>query len=614
MFDDSWNLRGLERIARNPTLIEATHYVLNGIASELGRPLTMATFALQYASWPWHPSDFTRLNIMLHLLNGALLYWALLRILRLSRVDADAGELIALGSAVLWLLAPLQASAVLYIIQRMAVLSGTFVILGMLLYALGRSALDRGHRTRGLFTMSAAVIVGAGIGTLAKENAALLPLGLLALEFTLFAHLERGNAWRRWAAVFLVAPSALLLFYLFLHLPGHLRGFDERSFTVGERLLTEARILFLYLYKLFVPSLYSIRLLYDDVTVSRSLLSPLTTLASVAAWAVLVVLACRFRRQAAPAAFAVLWFLANHLLESTFLPLELAFEHRNYVAAIGPVLALVWYLVILSRSASAQRLRRVLGFAAFAYLAFHVAALWSSAVLWGNTLDLARYWARTQPNSIRAQLQLADAFFWYANPRSAVATLEAAMDRWPGEPTLPIAIMGIGCYNPDAAVPGPDRIRRSVEEFDGQAMSTLNMLDRLITDMEQGICSRYSADDIRFIVEQVGARPEFSSQERNLLLLRSRLAEIEGDRAAAMDHLDRAIGISPALPLLTQGVVWALEAGDIERARRYVLLAERAQPRNPLKRWSSRLGAAELREVVETYAGAPLESAPSPGG
>ena len=55
IFDDSWNLRGLEEIQHDPTWQQGFQYVMNGIASQIGRPLALATFALQYDSWAGHP-------------------------------------------------------------------------------------------------------------------------------------------------------------------------------------------------------------------------------------------------------------------------------------------------------------------------------------------------------------------------------------------------------------------------------------------------------------------------------------------------------------------------------------------------------------------------------
>ena len=242
IFDDSWNLRGLEEIHRNPSLVQALHYVLNGFSSTLGRPLALATFAIQYPSWPGHPSDFQRFNILFHLLAGCLMFWWLLRLTRLLRLAPEQGASIALLGLALWLLAPLQASAVLYVVQRMAVLSGLFMFLGLLMYTVGRERLANDRTASGLSWCTAGISIGTVLGVMAKENAALLPLSILVLEFTLLARVQRGRAWRVWAALFLLAPTLMLGAYLGLRTPAFMAGFENRDFSLGERLLTEKYI------------------------------------------------------------------------------------------------------------------------------------------------------------------------------------------------------------------------------------------------------------------------------------------------------------------------------------------------------------------------------------
>ena len=51
-----------------------------------------------------------------------------------------------------------------------------------------------------------------------------------------------------------------------------------------------------------------------------------------------------WRLQRYVAGFGIGLFLAGHLLESTVLPLELMFEHRNHLPALGPLLVLCCYL------------------------------------------------------------------------------------------------------------------------------------------------------------------------------------------------------------------------------------------------------------------------------
>ena len=65
-----------------------------------------------------------------------------------------------------------------------------------------------------------------------------------------------------------------------------------------------------------------------------------------------------------------------HLLESSYIPLELYFEHRNYMSMIGPIMASVWYLnVLLERSMLAYWRRAEISLFAFV-LVFMVWQIW----------------------------------------------------------------------------------------------------------------------------------------------------------------------------------------------------------------------------------------------
>src|SRR5689334_22263338 len=88
VFDDYPNLAGLSAIAAEPSPYSVTQYVLNGISSTLGRPLSLLSFAAQAGSWDDHADDFIRVNILLHLVNGALWYALLRRLQRLGAIPA----------------------------------------------------------------------------------------------------------------------------------------------------------------------------------------------------------------------------------------------------------------------------------------------------------------------------------------------------------------------------------------------------------------------------------------------------------------------------------------------------------------------------------------------
>ena len=96
-----------------------------------------------------------------------------------------------------------------------------------------------------------------------------------------------------------------------------------------ERLLTQSRVLVIYLTQTFWPAPSHLSFFYDDLLVSRNLLEPPSTLLSLV-FVVLVLSAAIALRDRFPlAGFGVAFFFAAHALESGPLPLELVFEHRK---------------------------------------------------------------------------------------------------------------------------------------------------------------------------------------------------------------------------------------------------------------------------------------------
>jgi hypothetical protein len=132
---------------------------------------------------------------------------------------------------------------------------------------------------------------------------------------------------------------------------------------------------------------------HDDMAVSKGLMTPVTTSGSILLLAALVALAVMLRRRQPVIALGILFFLVAHLMESTILPLDLMFEHRNYLASFGMLLALVALLAQLIRQP------RVLAAAGIVLL-----LSWSSltvvrAGIWGSPSLLAAHAAAVHPDS-----------------------------------------------------------------------------------------------------------------------------------------------------------------------------------------------------------------------
>jgi len=100
-------------------------------------------------------------------------------------------------------------------------------------------------------------------------------------------------------------------------------------------------------------------------------------------------------------AFFVLFFLAGHQIESTVIPLELYFEHRNYLASLG----LVLFFVVVAYSCITSRY--FLFLVAGAFMALHLFVLQQTASLWGQPLVAAEVWQMNNSKSLRANQMLA---------------------------------------------------------------------------------------------------------------------------------------------------------------------------------------------------------------
>jgi hypothetical protein len=265
----------------------------------------------------------------------------------------------------------------------------------------------------------------------------MLPLYALIVEWVLFDfRASDSQSYRdardpRLYALFLIVlviPAILGLAWL---LPGLLKpsSWITRDFTMGTRLLSEARIVVDYIVWTLFPTPHELSFYHDDFQASTGWFSPWTTSASVAILIALTAIAVWLRKRQPLVSLGVLLFLACHLLTGTVLPLELVYEHRNYFASFGLMLALVPLLVSTLSRESAGPIIRLAGPTLLG--AMMLAWMWQTAytaTIWGEPLRLAQGLAERAPNSPRAQYELGRTYIIYSNydPQSPYTQLAYA--------------------------------------------------------------------------------------------------------------------------------------------------------------------------------------------
>lgn len=345
IFDDS-------RIENNPALhiTELTFDSLARAALESlpkTRPVAHVSFALNYYFHGFETRGYHLVNICIHVLASVVLFLFLKTTLNLlpERRKCGPGTWLAFGAALVWAVHPLQTQSVTYIIQRMNSMATLFYILALYLYARGRLAREGGVKC---FLFGAAILASLlALGS--KETAATLPFVVFLYEWYFFRDLSPAWLTRQVipAALLLAAITLLAVLYLGLSPVNSVIGsYSGRSFTLAQRLLTEPRVVLFYLSLLLFP--HPGRLNLDHhVTVSTGLFSPPSTFFSALALLLLLAAAIGGARRWRLVSFAILWYLGNLVIESSFIGLELIFEHRNYL----PSMLLILGALIILRDA-----------------------------------------------------------------------------------------------------------------------------------------------------------------------------------------------------------------------------------------------------------------------
>jgi protein O-mannosyl-transferase len=404
LLDDRSNILPIVDLAENPDL--ARDYIFGNKSGPLGRPVSVGSFVLEKLYIPGGIARSKQVNIILHLINFALLAYLFSRLLQW--INAPRYQWLGVMLAAGWLLSPINVSSTLYVVQRMAMLATTFMLVACICYVRWREGLRDGKsKWLSLLLVPACFL----LALLSKENAVVLVPILLLME-ALWFQFEGGHGkaipWLRNLSLGLIGGGALVtllllgVYYEFLT-DAHVR----RSFSLTERVLTQSRILWDYLAQIGWPDTARMGIYHDDVVVSRSLFEPITTLYSLLGWGALAIFSglLLYWKWGRYLVFALSWFLAGHVTESTVWPLELYFEHRNYFPGMGVFLAAGVVLALAMRQ-WAELGRPLLVYAGLAVMALALQTS-SQVQIWSNYPLLILSTVNAHPESPRANIDMA---------------------------------------------------------------------------------------------------------------------------------------------------------------------------------------------------------------
>ena len=400
LFDDLSAVLPLqETLKHSPDLF--WERVLSDRSGPLGRPLSILTFAIEQVFFQAGADFSQRVSIVVHTINAGLVFM-IARGVFFHRGGLSAGYL-ALFVTLVWALSPQKISTVLYIVQRMAMLSAFFVLLA--LYSYQRFRCSRRSPRRAAFAL---VCVSSVLcAPFAKETGLLaLPL-LAAFELFVLSPARGADSDRRWrgAAIGILAAGCAGFCALGVWQYGQAEAaYALRQFDFNERLSSAPYILLDYARQFLLPDIGAMGLLHDDFPVIGPGQHPIAFYASllICLAAGLATIGCAVTGRGGPLPFAVAVFFIGHSLESFYLPLELYFEHRNYLPSLG--LALLAGAVIQAVLRHRARYRVLCLVVAAAYVSALLLLSYTLSTRWRSPVALLEHELQGHPRSARANV------------------------------------------------------------------------------------------------------------------------------------------------------------------------------------------------------------------
>lgn len=445
-FDDLANLKGL---ASANTYQGIINFAFGGGAGPTGRPISLLSFIPNFSDWPNNPWGFVQTSLIWHVLNSLLVYFIAYHLFKIKEKYRSNAWWMACFATCFWVFSPIQVSAILMPVQRMTLVSAFFSLVTLAYFIWWRIKYTGTHRISQLFIMSSIVSLGVLLSVFAKENGVLTVIYIALCELFLFRNLEKPaykKIWFIWSKLSLLVIPIFLLIYGIIAWNGMINNYNYyREFSLLERLATELIILLDYIKQTILPRAIDFGPFHDGYPIySWEMYQPWLALLF---WiGVIVFVSYLFIKNnmawVSFLTFSVFFFLSAHLIESTFIPLELYFEHRNYLAILG----ISFFLpVLIAEALYVTTTRFMVWFLAIIYSVIPIYSTQQVTYIWGQPLIAAELWAMRNPESTRAIQTLSWQYDLYGFKDASTKILTDFYQKHPEHISVGIGIMTKMC-------------------------------------------------------------------------------------------------------------------------------------------------------------------------
>lgn len=600
LLDDDHNIK---TATLQDVSIGSMKYMLsNNISGPTKRPVSALSFAINHHFMGGAPESYKKINIVIHAVTTLIVFAFLVHVFALAKVCRPASVLqmkamhpgvcwAALLGSVLWAVSPMHVSTVLYAVQRMTMLATLFSLLTIILYVRARLNLAYGFKYRYWVYLTAAFICFVLAG-LSKENGLLVIPLIIVLELTLLKHLApripfdiNAKLSRVLVGLFILSLLVAVIMAVQLAIP----AYAGRSFTLTERLLSQSYVLAQYLLQLVLPYAHSLKFYYDDF-IPVGVHDPRFWLSAIF-WASVISVLVVYKGVHRQVLLGLsLFYLLAHSMESSFWPLEMVFEHRNYLASVG-VFGLIGYGVYVVGAKKITRAPNrgahgrsfVWPAVATTYLfvvAFYGLMLHERVSVWADDRLFARMMAIYNPNSMRANLELAKVYLKEGDIERGARALAALKEKFPNEMGFPLIEMLVLCQS-DGLTQGYLRNISTIAGALPVSPLALKALQDLLGLIADGKCKNNDPDLMLDVTYQVMVNKKTASLRTGVLshaynlYLHRRYAEA-ADLFDRVLHMDSRENASKVFALYHLGII-NISQGNNSAAREQLSEIQRIQ-------------------------------------
>jgi hypothetical protein len=345
-FDDRPNILENPDVQIKVLTWDRVQQLIKNTYKESIRVFSYFTLALNYYLGGVNVFGYHLVNFIIHVASGIFLYWFLMLTFNLPHLKEKYGGIsyrVALFGSLIFISHPIQTQSVTYIVQRMASMAGMFYLFSMVLYIKGRLSSGRVK-----YVYFLGMVLSYLLGVFSKENVAILPLFIALYEFYFFQNLDLTPRGKKILILLGGVLLGLLAFGFILwgkrYIELTIAGYQYRTFTLSERVLTQFRVVLYYLTLLIYPHPSRLNLDYD-FPISKTIFDPLTTILSIFIITGVIGYSFWVAKKRPVLSFFILWYFGNLVIESSIFPLEMVYEHRLYLPSVGPFVLFSLFLV-----------------------------------------------------------------------------------------------------------------------------------------------------------------------------------------------------------------------------------------------------------------------------